>query len=500
MTSEDSFIKINKLLDVIKKINSELGLRNQLELIMDSVIEISGAERGFLILLNENMKPTIPVARNMDKEEVQRANLKISHTILNKVLSEDKPIILTDAISDEEFGTAKSVQAQKLRSVCAFPLKTENETFGAIYLDHRFKENIFSDDDLAMLKAFASQVAVAITNARIFEKQSVELLEAKEELEQSKTELGIRYRQTNIIGQSSAMREVFKALDKVLHTPFPVLIYGESGTGKELVAKAIHYNGPRKDNTFIAENCGAIKDSILEAELFGYKKGAFTGADKDKKGLFELANQGTLFLDEIGTMSKEMQESLLRVLQEGEIRPVGGENVVKVDVRLICASNTDLYQLVEDGDFRKDLFFRINVLIIKLPPLREHREDIPILVDHFLDKVAKEAKLTRKSITKKALALLTEYHWPGNVRELENVLRQAVTISEKDVLDENDVKMFNETKVGKTKAMDVLSVDDYIRDVIERYSSQLDHKTIAEKLGISRKTLWEKRKKWGMVE
>ena len=501
MTHSADLVKLNRFLDIVKTINSELDLNKQLELIMDAIIEISRAERGFLILLSDNSEPTVAVARNMDREEVQRANAKISSTILRNVLASEKPIVLADAMGDSEFSSAKSIQQQKARSVCAFPLKSDKGVIGAVYLDNRFQQGIFSEDDLAMLNAFSSQVAVAIANAKLFEKRGVELQEAREEVEHSRTELSNRYRQTNIIGRSPAIREVFKAIDKVINVNFPVLIYGESGTGKELVAKAIHYNGSRKSKPFYAANCGSIPDSLIESELFGYKRGAFTGADRDKKGLFELADGGTLLLDEIGNMSKQMQESLLRVLQEGEIMSIGGKNTVKVDVRIISASNDDLLQLIDEGTFRQDLYFRINVITINLPPLRERKDDIPLLVEHILSKITEETKIPKKKVTKKVLTLLMEYNWHGNIRELENVLRQAATLSDGDILDDRLSTILSGRKVALNKNSDeILSIDEYVRGIFEQYGPKMKYEDIANKLGVSRKTLWEMKRKWGLTK
>jgi transcriptional regulator with PAS, ATPase and Fis domain len=224
------------------------------------------------------------------------------------------------------------------------------------------------------------------------------------------------------------MREVYKLLDKAITNNYPVVIHGETGTGKELVAKALHFNGPRKDKPFISENCAALAPGLLESELFGHIKGAFTGADKNKKGLFELADGGTFFLDEISAMDQEMQKKLLRVLQEYEIRHVGGHKTIKVNVRIVAATNQDLKQLVKKGEFREDLYYRLNVIAINLPSLRERREDIPLLVNHFLDKIAQETGTKKKTLSEDAMRLLIDYNWPGNVRELENEIKRILTL------------------------------------------------------------------------
>ncbi|RKY14124.1 MAG: DNA-binding response regulator [Planctomycetota bacterium] len=239
----------------------------------------------------------------------------------------------------------------------------------------------------------------------------------------------LRYNYDAIIGESPAIREVLETLDRVVDSDLPVLIQGESGTGKELVARAIHYNSPRRNKPFVAENCGAIPDSLLESEFFGHVKGSFSGATSDKKGLFEIADGGTLFLDEISNMSREMQKKLLRVLETNEIRKVGSTEIVRVDVRIISASNTDLSALVEKGRFRQDLFFRINTIVVEMPPLRKRKEDIPILVDHFVEKAARKMMRPAKRVSPKVIEIFMDYDWPGNVRELENEVYRLVALS-----------------------------------------------------------------------
>lgn len=244
-----------------------------------------------------------------------------------------------------------------------------------------------------------------------------------------KSEAQARFNLQGVIGSSPAMRRLFVLLDKVMDTTTSVLIQGETGTGKELIAKVIHYTGPLKDKPFVVENCAALSENLLESELFGHVRGAFTGAIADKKGLFELADGGTVFLDEIGEMSPAMQVKLLRVLQDGQLRPVGSSHHLKINVRLISSTNRNLEEEVRKQNFREDLFYRINVFPVTLPPLRERREDIPILAAHFLRKFAKKLKRSAPRLTPQALDLLSRYDWPGNVRELENEIERAMTLA-----------------------------------------------------------------------
>ncbi|MFH0888251.1 MAG: sigma 54-interacting transcriptional regulator [Planctomycetota bacterium] len=260
-------------------------------------------------------------------------------------------------------------------------------------------------------------------------KTAIETEEHTKRINELEKALYEKYQFANIIGHSKAMREVYKLLDKAITTDYPIVIQGETGTGKELVAKALHFNGLRKANSFITENCAALASGVLESELFGHIKGAFTGADKDKKGLFELADGGTLFLDEVSIMDQEMQKKLLRALQEREIRPVGGKNPIKVNVRVISATNQDLKQLVQKGTFRDDLYYRLNVITINLPPLRERQEDIPLLVNHLLNKVVQETKTKKKTVSEEVMRLFLDYRWPGNVRELENEIKRCCALT-----------------------------------------------------------------------
>ncbi len=312
-----------------------------------------------------------------------------------------------------------------------------------------------------MVELFAAQAAVAILNAR----RVAELRQHNQRLEQSRrqiqqlneqlgrkvrdrdTELAVvraelgrergRYDYTAIVGASDGMREVFKQLDKIVETDMPVMIHGESGTGKELIARAVHFNGPRRDKPFITENCAALPDSLLESELFGHARGAFTGAHRAKKGLLEQADGGTLFLDEVGDMSPSMQKKLLRALQDGEFRPLGMDRTVKVNVRLLTASHRDLEQMVRDGEFREDLFYRVNVLAVHLPALRERREDIPLLAEHLLVRASREASKPAPIIPHDVMASLVAHDWPGNVRELENEMRRIVVMAQDEVTTEH---------------------------------------------------------------
>ncbi len=442
-----------RLLEITKAINSELNLKRCLTLIIDSMIALTDAERGFLILHEDGGRMKVNVARNFDRESVSKAEIKFSRSIADDVGRTGKAVISTSAQEDQRFDAFQSVENLKLRSVLCVPFRLRDRVIGVLYLDHRFRKGAFTRKELELVESFADPAAIAIENARLYEenqRNQEELIERQREVDElnailrsnleekeielarfrshapQKAEFGFDY--SFIIGDSPRMLEIFQLLERVIPADVPVLVTGESGTGKELIAKAIHVNSDRKDRPFVKENCAAIPETLLESELFGYKKGAFTGADRDKIGLFQQANGGTLFLDEIGEMSVDMQKKLLRVLQENEIRPVGGHETIKIDVRLVSASNRNLKDEIGEGRFREDLFYRLNVIAIEMPPLRERLEDIPLLVDHFLQRAAAQMKAEKKSIDESAMRQLFAYHWPGNVRELENEIQRACAI------------------------------------------------------------------------
>jgi transcriptional regulator with GAF, ATPase, and Fis domain len=443
----------SRLVEIAQAITSELNLKRLLALILDSVVEITEAERGFVILSEDRNRMKVKVARNFDQESVTRADDKFSHSIAEEVLRDGQTIMSTAAQQDRRFESFDSVNLLKLRSVLCLPLKLRDRTIGTLYLDHRFKTGAFKDSELALIESFCAQAAIAIENARLYEENRAaeeELKIRKQEVDELNSMLGEKLRDKDfeldqyrshaprkddfeydysfIVGESPRMMAIFQLLERVIPSDVPVLIAGESGTGKELIAKAVHVNGPRAKKPFVKENCAAIPETLLESELFGYKKGAFTGADRDKAGLLQQADGGTLFLDEIGEMSLDMQKKLLRVLQEQEFRPVGGRETVKVDVRLVTATNKQLKKSVEEGSFREDLLYRINVITLEMPPLRDRLEDVPLLLEHFLQHFAQRSNVPAKRVDDIALRFLLQYHWPGNVRELENEVQRACAI------------------------------------------------------------------------
>jgi transcriptional regulator with PAS, ATPase and Fis domain len=400
---------------------------------------------------------------------------------------------------------------------------------GVLYVDNRFEEGVFTKVDLPLAEAFADQAAVAVENARLVaedqrrkaeleqakekveelnrilnekvKRQSAELLEVRQILKEHQEELRFKYSYDNIVGESARMREVFLLLDKVTDSDIPVLIQGDSGTGKELVARAIHFNGHRKERRFVSENCSAIPDNLLESELFGYVKGAFTGADRDKRGLISVAEGGTLFLDEIGDMSMEMQGKLLRVLEEREVRPLGGKEPQPVDVRVLAATNRDLLRLKEEGGFREDLYYRLAVITVRLPPLRERREDVPLLVHHFIGEFAEERSDETKEITEDAMAILAGYDWPGNVRQLRNEVQRAIALADRVIVPEilSEEIRLNAVPYVRPERLTGRSLKEITREIVQKVERQVVEEVLrqegwkksstARRLGISRPTL-----------
>ncbi len=324
------------------------------------------------------------------------------------------------------------------------------------------------------------------------------------EVEQLQEELKEKYRYENIVGSSNEMLEVLSMVSKVAPTDSTVLITGESGTGKELIAKAIHINSRRKNRAFVTINCGALPENLQESELFGHVRGAFTGAIRDKAGLFQDANGGTLFLDEVGETAQSTQVKLLRFLQDGEIRKVGDNDPINVDVRLLAATNQNLEKDIEIGKFREDLYYRLNVIPINMPALRQRRDDIPLLANHFLKKAVEQTKKDILSISPEATRILSGYDWQGNVRELENVIERAVILTNKNVIMPEDLPSTVQESQKKTAEVPTFDGEltleqlekDYILSTLEKYN--WNQKKVSELLGISTTTLWRKLKSYGI--
>ncbi len=442
-----------QLLDVERLVRALGGrdrLRPLLEQVVDALVLWTGVERGLLLLRAPGGKLRPRAGRNLLRADLSGVQLELSHSLAERALSQGEPVIAVDAAGDLP-DVHESVHALKLRSVLAVPLIARGEALGVVYLDDRVRRGAFGPKELSWVRLVATLAAVAIADARdqILLRRAVrrarraeaqlagELAHREAELDVVARELArtrdgreTRFRYDDIVGRSEAMQRTLRLVDRVASSDVPVLLMGESGSGKELVARAIHRNGARGQAPFVAENCGAIPEPLLESALFGHVRGAFTGADRPRAGLFEVADHGTLLLDEIGEMSLGMQAKLLRALQDGEIRPVGGERSRHVDVRVIGATHRDLLAMVAAGKFREDLYYRLNVISVKIPSLRERSGDVPLLVKHFLGLHAGTRKI---AITKSAIDMLSAYAWPGNVRQLENEVRRALVLADDSI-------------------------------------------------------------------
>lgn len=427
---------LSRILEITKAINAETEMEGVLERIIDTAIDVSSAERGFIVLI-QNGKWQFAVQRNFLADITSEPGYPMMREIVSKVISDRTVLAAGDIENSEVLQSLLSVHPSSLKGVFAFPLAIKDRVTGAVYLDGRYAGVDLPPDTMNFMDILMEQVALIVDKTRLYEevralseKRGAKLQQTLSDLEQKQQELELRFSYKNIIGRSPKMQELYQLLDKVIESDLPVYIYGESGTGKELIARAIHYNGPRRKNHFAAVNCAAIPESLLESELFGYEKGAFTGADTTTKGLFEIASGGTFFLDEIGNMGTSMQQKLLRVLQEKEIRRVGSSRMMKIDVRIISASNRDLTGLVRAGELREDLFYRLKVLTIELPPLRERKEDIPLLVEHFWERATNSPFEASPEEKRAFLKVLMDYDWPGNVRELENEIHRFALVGD----------------------------------------------------------------------
>ncbi len=465
-TALDQNVERERLFQIIKRLASEHDLDRLLERIIESAVDLSGAERGSVLLTDDkgHLSPQITRTRISMHDE---ALALFSRSIAEAVLIDGEPIITVDATVDGRLQSYVSVHKLMLRSVACLPIRGHSGTVGVLYLEHRRSRGRFSDAAVELLSAFADQAAIAIENARLLtevRKQKLELEQANHELAQAKAELedtllartrqledvqrelervgqrapaqGPRY---GMIAKSPSMRRIFDAISRLAGNAVPVVIGGESGTGKELVARGIHFTGPRATQPFVAINCGSLPESLLESELFGHVKGAFSGADRDKRGVIAAANGGTLFLDEVSEMPAKMQIDLLRVLEEKRVCRLGSEIEEPVDVRVLVASQRSLRDLVDQGGFREDLYYRLGVVELWLPPLRERREDIPLLCEHFLREFAERERVPRKHLTRAALGRMVEQPWPGNVRQLSHVLLQACVMTEGTTIDVGDL-------------------------------------------------------------
>jgi len=409
------------------KIGSTLELDDVFSTIMAVLADRLDMRRGTLVLA-EGTEMHIVAAHGLTPEEVSRGRYAMGEGITGRVVDSGMPIVVADTRSDPLFLNrtgARSGESGPISFICV-PLKYGNTTIGALSVDKAFTDAETLDHDKRLLMIVGSFIAQAVKINETVRRERAQLVQENIVLRE---ELRSKYQFDNMVGSSPSMRKVFETVAMVARSRATVLIRGETGTGKELVARAIHYNSPRRDKPCVRISCAALTESLLESELFGHVRGAFTGAFEDKKGRFELADGGTLFLDEVGDMTEALQVKLLRVLQERQFEPVGGTETVSVDVRIVAATNSNLEEDVANGKFREDLYYRLNVVPIYIPPLRERREDIPLLVRHFIEKHSRENQKEITSLASDANEMIMKYTWPGNVRELESCIEMAVVMA-----------------------------------------------------------------------
>lgn len=427
--------EISCLYEISMALHATLDLRRGLYKVLDLLSEHLGLQRGSITLLTpETSEIHIEVAHGISPAAKSKGRYKLGEGITGRVIETGEPMAVPDIDEEPLFlgrtGARPRGAKEKISFICV-PVKEGARVIGALSADRRYDERVSLVEDMRFLTIISSLVAQKLA---LLEKINRERAQLSEENLRLRRELGKKYSFSNIIGNSRKMQEVFYLITQVAKSNANVLLLGESGTGKELVANAIHYNSLRAEKPFVKVNCAALPAALVEAELFGYERGAFTGAVRQKEGKFELANGGTIFLDEIGSLALESQGKLLRVLQERELERVGGNRPIKVSVRLIAATNRDLAGAVETGTFREDLFYRLNVYPIYLPALREREADMLLLADYFLEKYAKEYNKDIRRISTPAIDALMQYHWPGNVRELENCLERAVLLCDDQVI------------------------------------------------------------------
>lgn len=462
-----------------KSILLESNLENLLNFSVDALIQITKADRGFLAVLNPSGGFDLYVARSIGSREIEDPNSKISKTILKETLSEGKlKSVNLDQLDPSQY---LSIQSLNIGSVLSFPIEFQGKHIAILYLDKDENQPPFEASHNRELLEFCQMLAPKINQL----KQVAEM----EELNSSKKEEPFRFE--GFVGQSQVFNDVIKLTARVSKTEVNVLVLGESGTGKELIAQGIHQNSIRKKGPFVAVNCSAIPEDLIESELFGYEKGAFTGANQRKPGKFELANEGTIFLDEIGDLNFELQSKLLRVIQDRKLDILGGKQPFPLNVRVIAATNRNLKSMTETRQFREDLYYRLNVFSVNLPPLRGRRVDIPLLSKYLLEKIAGKMQRASYSIDDKALNALIDYEWPGNIRELENVLERAVILCENDVIKLKDLppEIIEEVDVDAATEMNFDEmVEAYKRELIQKALAKANgNKSKAAKiLGISR--------------
>jgi Nif-specific regulatory protein len=428
------------LFDISQRLIQSKELKHDLSAILEMLVKYLDAERSFLTIFNrESESIMIEAAYGYSTAQQARGRYKLGEGIIGRVVELSRPVVI-DKISKSSLflnrtGQELTKDGQELTFICN-PIIEEGKVTGTLSVVRIYNPHISYDEDNQLLSIIGSMIAQSV---RIKQERLEELEVLKNKNTQLQNQLEKDFRPGNIVGNSSKMRDVYSLVSMVAETNSTVLIRGESGIGKELIADSIHFSSPRAKKNFIKVNCSALPDTLIESELFGHEKGAFTGAEARRKGRFELADGGTIFLDEIGDIPLSTQVKLLRLIQQREFERLGGTETIKIDVRIVCATNRNLEELIQNNEFREDLYYRINVFPIFVPPLRDRRNDIPSLVDHFIEKFNKRNNARIIRITTSALNMLMVYRWPGNIRELENCIERACILSKDHVIHSYDL-------------------------------------------------------------
>ncbi len=496
--------EVSLLFEVSQTLDRSLDLREVVGPLLKTMAKNMGMMRGTLSLLNrETGELFIEEAFGLSDSQKGRGRYKIGEGMTGKVVQTGKAVVVPRVSEEPMFlnrtGARKNLRKRDISFICV-PIKIGPEVIGALSADRLFADTVSLEEDVRLLSIIASMIAQAVRLRQSAQEERLRLMEENIQLQEK---LKDRFRPANIIGNSKVMRAVYDLIAQVSKSNTTILIRGESGTGKELVAHAIHYNSLRAAKPLVKVNCAALPETVIESELFGHEKGAFTGAVGQRKGRFELAHGGSIFLDEIGDLSPPMQIRLLRVLQEREFERVGGTETIKADVRVIAATNRNVEALVEKETFRQDLYYRLNVFPIHMPPLRERRTDILLLADHFVEKYSKENHKNIRRISTPAIDMLISYHWPGNVRELENCIERAVIMSNDDVIHGHQLPPTLQTAEASGTTLDEslpVKVDNLERELIlDALKTSRGNKAKAAKaLGITERLMGLRVKKHGI--
>ncbi|MEM7204069.1 MAG: sigma-54-dependent Fis family transcriptional regulator [Planctomycetota bacterium] len=496
--------RLAAILDVNRALARAPDLRSLLVQLLDEAVALFGAERGFVVRDIEATRPKIAAARSLDRENVRQPERKVSTSIVGQCLTERSAVFCADA-REGDFAAAQSVADLKLRSVLCTPLLAAEQLLGCLYLDHRFQSDAFGADDLPWLQAFADQAAIALHLHQLVDENralaraaaersaqlEVQVVEQQRELSALRAESGrevLRHDYPEIVGRSPALVRCLETLERVLGAAYPVLVFGESGTGKELMARAVHRCGARSGGPFVAVNVAAISPGLLESELFGHVRGAFTGAARDRTGLLRESHGGVLFLDEVTEMAPDVQVKLLRFLEDPVVRPVGGEAETRVDLRVVAATNRDPTAAVAEGVLREDLYYRLSVVPIRVPPLRERHGDVIELAGHFLAQAAAARDESPKTLTAACRDALARRAWPGNVRQLRNEVVRLDALADGARI---GAELLPEEREAAMPTLDLAALEQRaIQAALEQTGG--NKAEAARLLGISRRALYNK--------